>query len=246
MRKPSERLSAVILAAALLFAAPAAHARFTRLFGKALKPKNNADACTPKIQKELKNIDVQRWGPVQFDCKDGTVWSLYVATDSPVALDIGQFAETYWKLFGEDRLRLLDTGTPWATMVRKRRGLSSLGRQVDAGPRPGPNGGLMYFVDLLPYDSIPEDFAVEPGITKETAIAEGLKIAAKRGHLPNLVQSSELVIRNQCLKAFVPQLVWWIKIQEAGNRNPVSCFIEAKTGKACEPGCSSSSDPFTM
>jgi hypothetical protein len=104
----------------------------------------------------------------------------------------------------------------------------------------------MYFVDLFPDDTVPSDFSIAPGITKETAVAEALRLAAKREHLPISLQSSELVIRNQCLKAFTPQLVWWIKITEAGNKKAVSCFIDAKSGKACEPGCSSSSDLFEM
>jgi hypothetical protein len=246
MRKLRQHITGGLLTTSLLLVAPQMHARLTRLFGP-LHPKNNLEDCSPAVRKHLTKID-KKWGPAQFDCRGGFVRSLYFPVDSLAAHEINRFVKDYWRLFDSEPVSLIDAGTPWRVFVLKRHGLPFHAREIDSGTRPGPDGGTLAFYDVGIEAAFPAGFSAKPAIDKERANAEALKIAARRGHLPNRIESTDLVIRNHCLKDSTPELVWWVSIQEKGNKKSVSCFIDANTGKACEwyQGCASSSDAFEM
>lgn len=255
MRKSSERLTAALVTAIIIGGPSIAHARFTRLFGKALEPKNNIGECLAPVRKHIARINTSKWGAIQFDCnRDGYVRSLYMSPESRAFAEIKQFVNAYWQIFDAKPVSLIDGGGPWPTLVFMRGGLPFHVGDIDTGRRSGPDGLEMAFVDLRPVeDALPTGFVFKPGISKDRADAEALRIAAKRGHPPYKIENTELVVRLSCLNNQPdlhnqPELVWWVRIRETGNRKPVACFIDASTGKACEwnEGCSSSSDAFEL
>jgi hypothetical protein len=224
----------------------AASARFTRMFGSPLRPKDNAADCLPSVRKALANVDRERWGSIRFDCANGYVRSLYFPSQSRGAMDIGGFTKANWHLFDSEPVELIDAGTPFLTVVRRRRGLRFHTSELDSGERPASDGSAMAFFDLGKDDSLPVGFSTSTFTSQVEASAKSLTIAAKRGHLPNQTQDEELIIANHCLEDFKPKLVWFVRIRETGNPKNVDCSIDAHTGEACRwnGGCSSSSDLF--
>lgn len=247
MRKPTKRLTEVFFATSLLLVATTTHARLER---GPLKPRDNVKECRDSVQKELASID-KKWGRVQFDCQLGYVRSLYLPAGSLADREINRFVKRYWRLFDDDKVSLADAGYPWQTSIFKRAGLPVHAGTIDSGQGPGPRGDKLAFYELAPAFEIPAGFSVKPRIPKDQAISKAVGISAKRGHSPNHVEGTELIIRDECLnlKEFEvkPELVWWIRIRESGNKKLVSCFIDAVTGEACtRNGCSSSNDAFSL
>ena len=240
--------------AVLLLQASLAHARFTRLFGVPITPKDNTAECNVDVQKELGLIDHKKWGSLRFDCSGGYIKSLYLSPDSQIGKSIIRFANEHWKLFDSEHISLVEDGTPWPKIVRTRFGIGFHSRDLDKGIRPLAGGGTILFYDFGSVMAEPQPgFDISPKTTGEAAKIKALQYTEKnRGHLPNKVKSVELIIRDYCVSNAnpppKPYLVWWVRIKEAKNSNLVSCFVDATTGELCglNGPCYSVSDSFEM
>lgn len=242
------RFTAVALVGLIGISMPA-QAHLTRMFGAALHPKDNESDCRPEVQRELRRIDHQRWGDIQFDCRGGFVQSLFFSTNSILASELPAFAKQYWRLFDPEGMDLVDAGYPELSIMRHRQGILFETGYVNFGKRPGPKGGDMLFADFFGEGALPNDFSVRPRVSKKKASARALAAAAMRKHPPNRVVGTDLIIINHCSEKSVPQLVWWVKVSEAKAGRPAACFIDATSGIACQfnDGCTNSSiDGFEL
>lgn len=245
MPKLSSRdLIKLILVASTLMVAPRVGALADT--GIPTSPKNNVRDCNPTVQRELKDVAANDWGAFKLDCRDGYVGTLYVPQASRIDKRLREFVRAHWRLFDSMPVLVIDDGAPLGsrTIVLRRRGLPYHAGRVKFGLLED-NSHVEHF--YFHPQSIPDEFSASPRISKETAIETSLTLAAGRGHLPNKVKKSELIIRHCSRRSSHPHLVWWIQIS-AGTKNTVTCFIDAESGQTCygSERCHSTDDVINL
>lgn len=246
MPKPSNSdLIRLVLVATTFMVAP--RVRAIAGPGTPKSPKDNVRECNPTVQRELKAVASNDWGRFRLDCRDGYVSTLYVSFESRIYKRLSAFVSAHWRLFDNMPVSVINDGAPRGlrTIVLRRRGLPYHAGNVLQGLSEDKSLVEHFYFNVNPNKSIPDDFDVNPRTSKETAIATSLILAATRGHLPNKVKKSELIIRHCRRRSSHPHLVWWIQIS-AGTKNTVTCFIDAESGQTCYgiERCNSTDDVY--
>ena len=243
------RFSTITTAAWILLLATRADARLTRA-SVPLTPEDNLADCLPDAQNKIKEISSNR--EFHYNCKDGYVVSVYLPvskTESESPRErLNPILRNQGHLFDSEPIALDDAGVLFAVVVRRRKGLRFLSRQIDSGRRDWKEGRRIDFFDLGPFYDIGDEFSTTPKVYKDVVSKTALVAADERWpHSRKKIKNVELIIRDYCSSSDIskPELVWWIIIRDSKHKGMVSCFVSAESGEACRVNgpCDSSEDP---